>query len=232
MKKCPYCDSLNEDSNIYCKDCGKKFPIAGKSNAFRNFLILVVIFAVVLVIGLTTYLLISSNILSSFNTLFQKDFSKAADQKNVNVDVEENSGLELKKEELGNDQRRLISMLGYPDQFIIIFDEGNNNKRIDTWMYENMEACFIFEDGKYSDVEEFIIDDTEDDSYSIVPEDFTYNMTPEKVEKLIGEQGTENVDELTGLNVLTFGDGIIICVFNPDNGLIDIARQKRISTDV
>jgi len=85
----------------------------------------------VLVIGLTTYLLISSNILSSFNTLFQKDLSKATDQKNANVDVEEEIE-ELKKEELGPDQERLISMFGYPDQFIIIFDEGNNNKRIDT----------------------------------------------------------------------------------------------------
>lgn len=231
MKKCPYCGNLNADSNICCKDCGKKFPTAGKSNAFRNFLILVVIFGVVLVIGLTTYLLISSDILSSFNTLFQKDFNKAADQKNVNVDVEEEIE-ELKKEELGIDQRRLISMFGYPDQFIIIFDEGNNNLRIDTWMYEDMEACFIFEDGKYNDVEEFIIDDTENDSYNVVPDDFTYNMAPGQVEKLVGEQGVENVDELTGLNVLTFGEGIIICVFNPDDGLINIARQKRISTDV
>ncbi len=230
MKECPSCKSLNADSNIYCKDCGKRFHAAGKSNAFRNFLIFVGVFAVIITLGLVTYLLINGNILSSFDTLFQKFSSKAADQQNVGSG--EDIGLELKKEELGPDQKRLISMFGYPDQFIIIFDEGNSNLRIDTWMYEDMEACFIFEDGKYSDVGEFIIDDTENDSYNIAPEDFTYAMTPEQVEKLIGEKGAENIDESTDLNVLTFGDGIIICVFNPDNCLINIARQKKISTDV
>lgn len=229
MKECPSCKSLNADSNTYCKDCGKKFHAAGKSNAFRNFLILVVVFVVIIALGLVTYSLINNNTLNRFDTLFQKYSSKAADQQNVGN--EENISLELKKEELGPDQKRLTSMFGYPDQFIIIFDEGNNT-RIDSWMYEDMEACFIFEDGKYSNVEEFIIDDTENDSYNIAPEDFTYAMTPEQVEKLISEKGTENIDESTGLKVLTFGDGIMICVFNPDNCLINIARQKKISTDV
>jgi hypothetical protein len=34
MKKYPYCESLNADSNIYCKHCGKEFSIARESNAF------------------------------------------------------------------------------------------------------------------------------------------------------------------------------------------------------
>jgi hypothetical protein len=56
-------------------------------------------------------------------------------------------------------------------------------------------------------------------------------MTPDEVKTLIRKESLESIDEITGLKVLTFNNGDIICVFNPENELIIVSKQLRLSED-
>jgi len=139
----------------------------------------------------------------------------------------ENPISKLFKKEPVPDQERLISMFGYPDQFVIIFDEGDNNSRTETWIYEEMEASFIFKDGKYFDGDRVITSDLAPDSYDVRPQDFVYAMSPHELNSLIGEIGEETIENNTGLKVLNFGSGIIISMFNSDGALVGVSRTKK-----
>jgi len=125
-----------------------------------------------------------------------------------------------REEKLGTDQERLLNMFGYPDTFIVLFDEGNNNKRFDSWAYLDIEACFLFEDGIYSKFSEYVPQASADGNYSLKPQQFYYGMSPSDVNTLMDESGIESIEELTDLKILTFGNGELICVFNPDDTLI------------
>ena len=101
--------------------------------------------------------------------------------------------IELPKEELTEDQLQVLSMLGYPDEYVIIFDEGNDNIRIEVWVFEAMQSSFLFEKGKYSGSEMVITPILLPDNYNIRPEEFVYSMTPDEVELIIGEIGRAHV---------------------------------------
>jgi len=130
------------------------------------------------------------------------------------------------------DQERIILLFGYPDQFTIIFDESNNNKRIDTWIYFGMDALLIFENGIYVDSEQYYGESIQESGYELLPQDFIYGMTPAEVKMLIGEEGSDSIEENTGLEVLTFGEGQIICIFNPDSKLIIASKQSKLSDKI
>lgn len=134
----------------------------------------------------------------------------------------------LSKKEPISDQERLISMFGYPDEFVIIFDEGDSNSRIETWIYEGMEASFIFKDGKYFNGDRVITSDLAPDGYDVRPQDFVYAMSPDELNSLIGEIGKETIEENTGLKVLNFGSGIIVSMFNSDDVLVGVSRTRKI----
>jgi len=158
------------------------------------------------------------------------------DQQNQ-VTAEQPEGQQEAKEEipaepyqLSADQKRVLGMLGYPDQFIIIFDEGNHNKRIDNWMYESLEVCFIFQNGICSNSSQFMVGELTESNYHLKPQDFNYMMKPSEIETLVGSQGSESIEELTGLKVLTFGQGELICIFNEQEGLIGVSNNKKAST--
>jgi hypothetical protein len=137
---------------------------------------------------------------------------------------------ELAKEELSYDQKRLLSMFGYPDEFIVVFDEENNNLRVEIWIYEAMESSFTFEGGKYDSRDRVITPNLSSDSYDIKPQDFVYAMSPDEVCYLMGENGEEIIDPTTGYKVLIFGEGIIACTFNLDDALINVARLRKVIT--
>ncbi len=139
---------------------------------------------------------------------------------------------ELKKEELGSDQKRLVSLFGHPDKFTVIFDESNNNKRIDIWIYSDMDALFLFENGTYNDTEQYYGKGCQESEYELLPQDFIYGMTLLEVEKLIGQEGVESFEENTGLNILTFGEAEVICIFNPDNKLIIASKQNKLLNEI
>lgn len=136
------------------------------------------------------------------------------------------------KAELGADQERVIKLFGYPDQFLITFDEGNNNNRIDLWTYSEMETIFIFEEGTFDSTEEYFNKVILEDKQEVFPDNFIYAMTPDEVKKLISKESVESIDEITGLKVLTFSNGDIICIFNPDDELIIVSKQLKLSEGI
>lgn len=216
MKKCSECLTINEDSNIFCNKCGQRLKVPG-SNSFRNFMIIIIVAISVIIIGVAIYF-----ILANYTKINQVQES---------ADIDDSGTFTLNKEELSADQDRVISLFGYPDQFTIIFDESYNNKRIDTWIYFDMKALFIFENGTYDYSEQYYGKEYQESEYILLPQDFTYAMTPLEVEKLIGQKGAESIEESTGLNILTFGGGEIICIFNPDNELIIASKQNKLSNE-
>jgi len=135
---------------------------------------------------------------------------------------------ELPKEELTDDQLQVLSMLGYPDEYVIIFDGGNNNIRIEVWVFEAMQSSFLFEEGKYTSSEMVITPKLLPDSYNIRPEEFVYPMTPDEVEYLIGEDGFQITETNTGLKTIVYGEGNIVCTYNTDNLLVYVSRSKKV----
>jgi len=222
MKKCPECLAINEDSSVFCNKCGQKLRTV-RSNSFRNFIISIISIMSIIVIGAIIYFVLAN--------FAQIDFSSFLNKGQESADAENSGTAILSKEELSADQTRVISLFGYPDQFMIIFDESYENKRIDTWIYFDMEALFIFENGTYDSSEQYYGGKSQESEYEVLPQDFMYAMTPLEVETLIGYDGTESIDESTGLNILTFGGGEIICIFNPDNELIIASKQNKLSDE-
>ena len=130
-------------------------------------------------------------------------------------------------EKLSTDQKKLVSLIGYPDVFTVIFDEENNNIRLEIWIYEALSSSYNFIDGVFRGREKNITAELEPDKYNIKPDDFSYEMTPDQVNNLIGESGVEAVLPETELKLLIFGNGLIYCTFNPDNLLVGVARIRR-----
>ena len=135
----------------------------------------------------------------------------------------------LPKEKLSPDQQSLLAMAGYPEEFIIIFDEGNANIRTDIWVYEDMERYFAFQGGTYIGGEEITPPELKDDKYKIVPEDFVYALSPADVTTLIGSKGDEYIDKTTGLKVIKYAGGLITCTFSPEDALIGVSRTRNIT---
>jgi hypothetical protein len=136
------------------------------------------------------------------------------------------------KAEMSADQKRVIKLFGYPDQFLIMFDESNNNNRQDLWTYSEMETIFIFENGFFDSTKEYYNKVVLEGKQKVFPDNFIFGMTPDEVKALISKESVESIDEVTGLKVLTFDNGGIICVFNPNDKLIIVSKQLKLSEDV
>jgi len=138
---------------------------------------------------------------------------------------------ELQKAELSSDQERLLSMFGYPDEFMIVFDQDNENTRIETWLYEDMESSYTFISGKYNSSDKVVTDKLLSDDFNINPEDFVYGMSPDEVNHLLGDEGIVEVDSDTNLKTLTYREGLIVCSFTADEALVSILRARGIRSD-
>ncbi len=141
---------------------------------------------------------------------------------------EEEQIIELPKEELTEDQLQILSMLGYPDEYVIVFDEGNDNIRVEIWIFEAMQSSFLFEGGKYSGSEMVITPILLPDNYNIRPEEFVYSMTPYEVGLLIGEDGYQITETNTGIKTIIYGEGNIACTYNTDDLLVFVSRSKKV----
>ncbi|MBM3709223.1 MAG: hypothetical protein FJW61_02215 [Actinobacteria bacterium] len=228
MKKCPNCHSLNEEKSIYCGNCGYNFRTQPKSTSFRNFIVIVSVFFSAVIIGLTVYFVLNSELAAGLlsGTLTAKnELQSAKDTDQANTIQSDKSAYFL-----SGDQQRIAGMFGYPDSFIVMFDEGNNNKRIDCWSYIDLEASFIFEDGAYAEYSDYILEKPIAQKYDLAPQQFYYPMSASEVKYLTGEEGIETTDAITGLKQLVFGSGEIICIFNPDDILI--IANKNIVKDI
>jgi len=160
----------------------------------------------------------------------EKDDSKEITVETTTVSEEEEDEqiTELPKEILTDDQLLLLSMFGYPDEYVIIFDEGNNNTRIEVWIFEAMQSSFLFEAGKYTSSEMVITPELLPDSYNIRPEEFVYSMTPYEVGYLIGEEGYQITETNTGLKTIVYGEGNIVCTYNTGDLLVYVSRSKEV----
>lgn len=241
---CPDCKNVVTPDDVFCNKCGKRIiesdlkqetakkatskyiekpvVITGRNRNFKIFIGLIGGFAAVAVIVLLLVFVIDIGNLTNP--------SKSITE--VKYEEEENEQIvELSKEELSSDQIRVISLFGYPDFFTVAFDEAYDNKRMDIWIYFDMEALFVFENGTYNNSEQYYGEKSQESEYEVLPQDFIYGMTPIEVETLIGEKGTESFEEDTGYGVMTFGGGEIICIFSPDSGLIIASRQNKLSNE-
>jgi len=212
MKKCPFYSSNNKYNAPFCKSCGKSIPeppiaiitkapakTGRKLDKLKTSLIAAGVIFLILIIVLLT--------------------SACSAKKAAALTA-------LPKETLSSDQQSLIAMAGYPEEFIIIFDEGNANIRTETWVYEDMERYFAFQGGLYTGGEDITSQQLKDDKYKVVPEDFVYALSPAEVTALIGSKGDEYIDKTTGLKVIKYAGGLIICSFSPEDALIGISRNK------
>ena len=180
---CPYCNEELRPGDKFCRYCGKEINQPEVTGVFEtpeefvpkrdklkiSLVVISSIFGFVILalagIFLARYLIENNTISTIYDEI-------SGERENTT------------KAELGHDQERVIKLFGYPDQFLILFDEGNNN-RIDTWTYSEMETIFIFENGNYASTEEYYKKVILDDKQKVFPDDFIYAMTPDEVETLI-----------------------------------------------
>lgn len=221
MKTCPNCKKLNENNSIYCSGCGHFLAKPERSRSFRNFIITIFILFSVILMGLLVLLLLNSGLKDLF---LQQVATVSYDQRYMDPE-EDKAGNQGNAGKSSDDQEKVLSVFGYPEQFIILFDEGADNKRIDSWMYSDMEVCFLFEEGLFIDSDEYYLEGAGPGKYSVNPFDFYYGMTPPEVEEVLGGKGEEILEEATGLDLLIFGNGEIICIFNDMDELIGISKN-------
>ena len=226
MRSCPFCNEENKDNNKFCAKCGNKLPKEeklpspspkGKISGFKIFIILI-ISIVVLSIVVLSVLYIFTDYLRVRGATISKESQDQYLQNGEDI-------------ELSEGKERVTSLFGYPDEFVIVFDQSSEYKRAETWLFEEMEASFTFLDGKYNASDKVITAKLENDNYNVKPGDFKADMSPDEINDLIGEIGIEEIDPEKNLKVLTFGEGIITCTFDSDDSLIIVSRMRRVLQD-
>ena len=218
MQKCPNCLAINEGSSQFCKKCGQKLNNS-KSKSFRKFIITISVLFSIIIIGLLVYLVLTNYAENYLSSLFSKEQKTVLEDKIDEVI------------ELSEDQARVTSIFGYPDEFVIVFDKSGEYSRAETWLFKEMEVSFTFLDGKYNTSDKVVTAKLENDNFDIKPEDFAITMSPDEINNLIGEIGIEEMDPETNLKVLTFGEGVITCTFDPDDSLMIVFRMRRVLPD-
>jgi hypothetical protein len=128
-----------------------------------------------------------------------------------------------------SDKDRLISAFGYPDEFTVIFDEGQDNLRVEMWLYSDLERYFTFENGEYTGGDTVITPKLTSDNFRAKPNDFIYGMSQQSVSDLIGERGIAVIDETSGLTSVIFNQSHISCTFNERNQLVTALRTREVS---
>jgi len=128
---------------------------------------------------------------------------------------------------LSAEQKKLVSSFGNPGEYMIIFDR-ESSKRVDMWLYPELERYFIFENGKYSGGKEVLNPDLKKDEIKVAPEDFVKGMKMDDVVKAVGEQPQKNADSKSGITTLIFYNGLLTVAFNKNEEIINITRTKEI----
>ena len=226
MRSCPFCNEENKDNNYFCIKCGNKLskkegspssPPKRKISGFKIFIILILSIVVLSIIVLSVLY-----IFTDFLRVREATISEESQDQYLQ------KGEEI---ELSEDQKRLLSMFGYPDEFMIVFDQDNKNLRIETWLYEDMESSYTFLSGKYNSSDRVITDELLSDDFDINPEDFVYGMSPDEVNHLLGDEGIVEIDSDTNLKTITYGEGLIVCKFTANAALVSVLRARGIRSD-
>jgi hypothetical protein len=128
-----------------------------------------------------------------------------------------------------SDQERLIAAIGYPDEFTIIFDEGQDNLRVEMWLYADLERYFTFTEGEYTGGDTVITPILAADDFKITPDDFDYGMSRQNIAKLMGEQGISIVGKNSGYTAVSFKQGRLSCMFNEMDQLVTVLKTRAVS---
>lgn len=134
MRICPNCNEENKDNAEFCVKCGnklpkkEKFPAPSPKRKISGFKIFIIL--TIFIVGLSIIVLGVLYIFTDYLRVREATISEESQDQYLQ------KGEEI---ELSEDQERVLSMFGYPDEFIIVFDQDNKNLRIETWLYEDME---------------------------------------------------------------------------------------------
>jgi len=129
---------------------------------------------------------------------------------------------------LSDDQATLISVFGYPDQFISVF--VTDKSRIETWFYKDMQYAFSFIDGVYAGRQSFMLLEHKEDKYKINPAQFSYGMSPDDIGKIMGDKSIEIIEPDSGYSTLIYADGAIAFTFDTEDNLVCVFRQKALTS--
>ncbi len=124
---------------------------------------------------------------------------------------------------LSSEQKKLIDSLGYPDEFIISFDQ-ENAMRSEVWTYILFEKSFFFHDGSYQGSSKIIMDGFGSMDNQIKPESFHAHMGPFDIIDEIGKKGDELIDNITYRRYLIYDSGKLICSFDLEDRLISVSK--------
>lgn len=244
MKACPGCGTLNEDENIFCISCSEK--IEGR--------ILFCSYCGNKIVNSNKFCKLCGNeVRKSAPTISPgKDISektKIPSKKKkpykklittlsivlpvffislVVILLLVISGITSPSYDLSPEQEKLISSLGYPGEYVIIFDR-ENSKRVDMWMYPELERYFMFENGIYKGGKETVHPDLKKDKINVKPGYFIMEMKIDDVIKIVGAQPQKNTDSKTGITALSFYNGLLTVAFNEKEEIVNITRTKEIN---
>jgi hypothetical protein len=228
-QECPECGSQNKPGTSFCASCGNDLqsgsitstkktetPEKAANTKKRSSVLKIFLIIIFSIVGIGIVVLVGLYFFSDF----------LAPEESEELIVSDN--IELPKEEMSDKQKRLLGMFGDPDEFIILFDEGDNNSRLESWIYEGMKGYFSFKDGAYIGGDRVVTEPLKEDGYKLRPEDFVYGLNKDEVRAIVGEHGQESMDEATGYTLLNFGTGNLVCTFNEEGLLINVVRSRNI----
>ena len=128
---------------------------------------------------------------------------------------------------LSEDQKKLLKLLGYPEEFVTFFDDANEGARSDTWTYGLLQKSFFFYNGSYKGSSKHIDDENNQSSNILKPENFSYKMHPLEVNYIMGKNGDEIIDKTNGKRYLLFDDAKTVFIFNDNNHLTGILKLAK-----
>ena len=128
---------------------------------------------------------------------------------------------------LSEDQKKLLKLLGYPDEFVTFFDDANEGARSDSWTYSLLQKSFFFYNGSYKGSSNHISDENNRSFNILKPENFSYKMHPLEVNYIMGKNGDEIIDKNNGKRYLLFDDAKTVFIFNDNNYLTGILKSAK-----
>lgn len=125
---------------------------------------------------------------------------------------------------LSSEQKKLIDTLGYPDEFVIAFDNHSKSVRSEVWTYAHFDRSFYFEQGDYGGSQRSV-SKVPSSRMGISPDMFFYSMSPQQINALLGK-GDEIVDQITYKRYLLYQEAKIVCVFDFEDRLIGVSKSQ------
>jgi len=131
------------------------------------------------------------------------------------------------------DQEKVIDNFGEPDEFTVTLNVEDDPK-VETWKYFEIEKVFVFKDGKYDDAYSVSFGLPEDQVYlnaKIHPEDIYGLENIDDLEDLLGIEasGVMDVDDQVWENAKYYDFGGVVSAATIDDQLVFVKTQSQVS---